>query len=186
VAAVDERIDANTLRLADVQEEWKRQVAEADDEESAAELLEVAKELARIATLLRKLREDVAVYSADYERREAWERNRAEAKRRREEARLLDTAFTDAEVLGALKALLRKNSAGAVWAGDVARRLGALPTQSDRVRAGQALSRLARKGEVAHLVPRKHRDRRAHLWSLPDRRVSDWALQTHREVGSRG
>jgi hypothetical protein len=178
VVAADDVVDERTAQLAEFQEAWKRRVALADDEE-ATELLELAKEFGEIARLLRNLRSDVAALATDIDRREAWARQREEAKRRGEEARLLDTAFTDGEILGALKALLRKSSVGAAWAGDVARKLGAVPTQSDRVRAGQALSRLARKGVVVQLIPRKRRDRIAHLWSLPGCELSEFVLSEH-------
>jgi hypothetical protein len=110
--------------------------------------------------------------SAEYERR------RQEKKQRKAEADLLNTRFTDKQVLAALKRALGKSSVGATGARTIAHSLaGHAPTQSDRIRAGLALSRLAEQGKVVKLVAGDNRS--PHVWSLPGRTIADWVYKTH-------
>jgi hypothetical protein len=165
------RVDAVTMEWADAQNAWEARVRAGDDD--PANLLTVAAAIVDMQGKLRELREDIA-------RATEYERVREGRKRRKAMAELLNTRFTDKQVLAALKRALGKSSVGATGARTIAHSLaGHAPTQSDRIRAGLALSRLAMQGKVIKLVAGD--DRTAHVWSLPGVTIADWIYRTHRE-----
>jgi hypothetical protein len=121
------------------------------------ELLEFAASLAWTRRELRALRAEVARL---YE-----ERERAERKRRQEEAAKRGTLFSEESVLAELRQQVG-DSGKLTIAAWIVHRLVERPTQSDRIRVGQVPSRLAKQGRVRRVPPKN--DHGICLWGLPD------------------
>ena len=169
-----------TAELDRRRREWRERV-EIADEGDADDLFEAARIITHAQDEIRSVRGDLPLMAERKEQAAAYEQRRAERKQVRELNALLNTRFTDAAVLRALRRVLRASTVGATNAGSVAREIGAVPTHSDRIRAGQALGRLARGGRVIRLVPRNDDGYgRAHLWSLPGIAASEFALRSHK------
>jgi hypothetical protein len=166
--AMEARVDRQTTLLIEAQDVWDARVRAGDDDTEA--LMDTAAQIAWVRSELRSIRAGLAQLAEQ-------ERVREERKRRQVTAELLNTRFTDKQVLADLKRALKACSVGATGAGTIARSLAARPTQSDRIRVGLALSRLAAQGKVVRLVAGDGRT--AHVWSLPGVTVADWIYKTH-------
>jgi Mg2+/Co2+ transporter CorC len=160
---LERRLDGTMTDLVRGEEAWRRSVEliDADDPpEKLENLMSIAAGLVTVRDGIRELRADLARL---YEEEAARERREWE----RQEAAKLNTVFSDEVVLEALRRILDESEFSDVYAGEVAAALGALPTHSDRIRAGKALRRLADAGKVRRIEAKD--SHRANRWGLPGR-----------------
>jgi hypothetical protein len=159
-AELQSRIDAATADLIRGQEAWRQSVDLVDPDtpaERVDQLMNLAAELTKVRDGLRWARGELAAVHQVTEAREQRERAK-------EEAAKLNTVFSDEVVLEALHRVLNESEFDDAYAGEVAAALGALPTHSDRIRAGKALRRLADAGKVKRIEAKD--SHHANRWSL--------------------